>query len=336
MTGKADKILIVDDEETIRRVLSKKLSNEGYECFQAADAAQALEEMAKNDYSLVILDINMPGKTGLELLPEIKNNFPAAQVLMATANTDIDMAIQCLKNGAYDYVTKPFNLDEFIISVKRALEKRRLELENIEYRRNLEEKVSIQAEKIRLSFMNALGSLASALEAKDTYTGGHSNRVADISGAVAAAMSLSEEMVEKIKLAGLVHDVGKIGIREDILNKPGRLTEEELRHVQQHSEIGEQILLPIAGDEEIIRMVRGHHERYDGTGYPDRLKQDEIPLGARIIAVADSFEAMVSERPYRKAMSEKDALAEIRRSRGTQFDPAVADALLGLYDHPHA
>ena len=334
MTDKADNILIVDDEETIRRVLSKKLSSEGYECFQAANAAQALDEMAKNKYSLVILDINMPGKTGVELLPEIKSAYPYTQILMATADTDIDTAVKCIKFGAYDYVTKPFNLDEFIISVKRALEKRKLELENIEYQRNLEGKVSEQAEKIRLSFFNALASLASALEAKDTYTGGHSNRVSVISGAIAGAMRLPEEIVEKVKLAGLVHDVGKIGISEAILNKPGRLTDEEFHHVQQHPEIGEQILLPIAGDKEITRMVRSHHERYDGTGYPDRLKQEEIPLGSRIIAVADSFEAMISERPYRKALPKTEALDEIRRGRGTQFDPAAADALLQLYNAP--
>ena len=331
MTDKQESILIVDDEDTIRRILYKKLSGEGYRCHLATNGEQALDEMRKSTIGLVILDIKMPGKSGLELLPEIKTACPDTQVLMATATTDINAAVQCMKYGVYDYVTKPFNLDEIIFIVGRALDKRRLELENREYQHHLEDKVSEQSEKIRLSFLSAIAALASALEAKDKNTGGHSQRVAEISAAIANAMGLPQETNEKVKLAGTVHDVGKIGVSESILNKPGRLTHEEFQHVQKHPEVGQHILTPIAGDEEILKIVRSHHERYDGTGYPDGLKRDQIPLGSRIIAVADAYEAMTSQRPYRRAMSGESALIEIERGEGTQFDPNVAEAFLSSF-----
>jgi len=328
MMEKQGKILIVDDEAPIRKLLHSKLSSKGYQCWEAGGAEQALAKLRNNAIGLVILDIKMPGKSGIELLPEIKASHPDIAVVMATAISDINIAIECMKQGAYDYVTKPFNLDEVVLSVGRALEKRRLELENKEYQQHLEDKVAEQAKKIRASFLSAITSLAYALEAKDKYTSGHSQRVANVSVAIAKELDLPQESIERIRLAGLVHDIGKIGVREFVLNKPGRLTDEEFQHIQDHPEIGEHILAPIADDEEILRMVRNHHERYDGTGYPDRLEGDQIPLCARILAVSDAYEAMTSERPYRKAMSDKTACSEMERGKGTQFDPWVADAFL--------
>ncbi len=254
------RVLVVDDEESTRRLLHQKLSKEGYQCQETGNAKQALNKLKNNPVGLVILDIKMPGKSGIELLPEIKASYPDTAVVMATATTDINIAIQCLKQGAYDYITKPFNLDEVILSVEQALEKRRLELENKEYRQHLEDKVSEQTKKIRASFLGAITALAYALEAKDKYTGGHSQKVADISVAIAKELSLPEENVEKIRLSGLVHDIGKIGVTESVLNKPSRLTDEEFQHVQKHPEIGEYILAPIADDEEILRLVRSRHE----------------------------------------------------------------------------
>ncbi len=328
MIEKQEKILIVDDEEAIRKLLHQKLSSEGYQCLEAGSAGQALDNLRSNAVGLVILDIKMPGKSGIELLPEIKASYPDTAIVMATVTADINIAIQCMKQGAYDYITKPFNLDEVILSVDRALGMRRLELENKEYRQNLEDKVTEQAGRIRASFLNAIRALAYALEAKDEYTSGHSQRVADVSVAIARELGLPQESIDKITLAGLVHDIGKMGVRESVLNKPGRLTIEEFQQIQKHPEIGERILSPIAGDEEILNFVRNHHERYDGTGYPDRLKGAQIPLGARILAISDAYEAMTSERPYRKAMSNKAALAEIECGKGTQFDPEVGDAFL--------
>ncbi|MBI4283709.1 MAG: response regulator [Chloroflexi bacterium] len=324
----SETILVVDDEEAIRRLLQRTLSREGYLCEEAPDAWQAIEELHRNAFDLVLLDIKMPGKTGVELLPEIKASYPDTAVIMVTATAEIDVAIQCMKQGAYDFVTKPFNLDDVLLNVRRALEKRRLELEVREYRQHLEEKVAEQAEKIRASFLNAIRALAYALEAKDSYTSGHSQRVAEISSTIASELGLSEEDIDKVVLAGLVHDIGKIGVKESILNKPGRLTNDELQQVQQHPEIGEHILSPVAGNEDILQFIRNHHAHFDGTGYPDRLKGLHIPLGTRILAVADAYEAMTSERPYRKAMSDEAACAELERGKETQFDPEVVDAFL--------
>jgi putative two-component system response regulator len=331
MTRKQGVILIVDDEEMIRRLLNQRLSAEGYHCQQAANAGQALEKLRGGSIELVILDIKMPGKSGVELLPEIKAKYPDTAVIMATAISDASTAINCMKDGAYDYITKPFNLDEVGLSVGRALEKRRLELENRDYQQHLEQKVEAQAKKIRAAFFNAVTALAYALEAKDVYTSGHSQRVTEVSVAIAGEMGLAKKEIEKVRLAGLVHDIGKIGVREAVLNKPGSLSEEEYKHVRLHSETGERILIPIVDDEEILKAVRHHHERYDGWGYPDGLRGEQIPRLARIIAVADTFDAMTSERPYRKAMTEEEACAEIERCRGSQFDPEVADAFLKVW-----
>ena len=266
----------------------------------------------------------------IELLPEIKATRPDIAVIMATVVTDINTAIHCMKQGAYDYVNKPFNLDEVVLSIERALEKRKLELVNGDYRENLEEKVGEQAKKIRASFLNAITALAYALEAKDTYANGHSQRVAEISMAIAKELGLPRDSIEKIRLAGLIHDIGKIGVRESVLNKLGKLTNEEYQGIKYHCETGEHILSPIVEDDEILKAVRHHHERYDGTGYPDGLSGEQIPLTAKILAVADVYDALTSERPYRKAVSAEAACAEIEHSKGKQFDSEVTDAFLRI------
>ena len=351
-------ILIVDDEAGIRRLLKEKLTNEGYHCQEAGSADQALAKLGSGSgpMELVILDIKMPGKSGTELLSELRVMCPDTVVIMATAVTDTSTATQCMRGGAYDYITKPFDLDEVVLSIDRALEKRRLELENKDYQQYLEQKVEEQANKIRASFLNAITALANALEAKDKYTSGHSQRVAEISVAVAKELGMPADSVEKIRLAGLIHDIGKMGVQESVLNKSGRLTDQEYHHVISHCEIGERILIPIVEDNEILKMVRHHHERYDGTGYPDGLSGEQIPSGARILAVADAYsniahargkgeplsqgatilaiadayDAMTSTRPYRAALSPEAALEEIRRGAGTQFSPEVVDAFLRI------
>ncbi len=328
MLNQQETVLIVDDDAAIRKLLSRKLSREGYRCKEASTAEEALNRLESSPIELVILDIKMPGKSGIEVLPEIKARYPDTAVIMDTADTEISVAIQCLKQGADDYICKPFNLDEVTLSVQRALEKRRLVLELKDYHENLEQKVEEQAKKIRAAFLNAIAALANALEAKDKYTSGHSLRVVETSVAIARNLGLPPSSVEKIRLAGLIHDIGKIGVKEDILNKPGKLTGEEYQQVQYHCEIGEHILSPVVEDNEILQMVRHHHERYDGNGYPDGLSGEQITLGARILTVADTYDAMMSQRPYRSAMSRKEALDEIRRCTGTQFDPAVVNAFL--------
>jgi putative two-component system response regulator len=330
MAEKQPVILIVDDEAVVRRVLLEKVGAAGYRCEQASSADEALAKIRSTAVQLAILDVKMPGRSGIELLTEIKAAHPDIAVIMATAVIDISTAIECLKQGAYDYITKPFNLDEVVLSIERALEKKRLELEIRDYQLHLEQKVEEQARKIRAAFLNAITSLAYALEAKDKYTSGHSQRVAGISVAIAAELGLSRPEIEKIRLAGLIHDIGKIGVREAVLNKPGKVSAEEYQHILSHSDIGEHILTPIVEDDAILKAVRHHHERYDGTGYPDRLSGEEIPLAARILAVADTYDAIISGRPYRAAESIQTACDEIRHHRGGQFDPEVVDAFLRI------
>jgi len=325
MASKSAGILVVDDEESVRRLLITQLTDEGYRCHEASNARQVLDELHGNNIGLVMLDIKLPGKSGIELLPEIKSAYPDISVIMLTATADMKTAIQCLKHGAYDYITKPFELAEITLSVARAFEKRRLELENKEYQQHLEEKVAEQANKIRASFLNAITALAYALEAKDAYTSGHSQRVSNLSVAIARELNLPQSQINELRLAGLLHDIGKIGVRESVLNKPGRLTRKEFAMVKRHPEIGEHILRPIVDSADILEAVRNHHEHYNGSGYPDGLKNNEIPLAARILAVSDAYAAMTSERPYRKSMSADAALDEIARHKGTQFDPEIAD-----------
>jgi len=357
MTNDVEKatILVADDEFSVRDIISRRLTEEGYECAVACDGTDALKKLNAREFGLALLDIKMPGKLGTDVLEQIQIKCPDTAAIMITAVNDVETAITSLKMGAYDYIVKPVNLNTLVVSVERALDKRRLILENREYRLHLEEKVKEQAEKIRDSFLNSIASLANALEANDRYTSGHSQRVTEMAVAIARELSMSEDEIEKIRLAGLLHDIGKIGVRESVLNKPGRLTDEEYREVMAHPEIGERILSPVVGDMEILKMVRHHHERYDGNGYPDGLSGEEVSeetavvavveacsdmssaegkeklsQGARILAVADAYDAMTSDRPYRRAMSLQDACAEMENGRGRQFAPVVVDAFLRI------
>ncbi len=321
-------ILVVDDEAVIRRLLCQKMISLGYNCLEANGSQQAMDKMNERPADLVILDIMMPGGSGMELLPEIKKAYPDTIVIMATAAGDAETAIKCVRMGAYDYFTKPYNLDEVALSIARALNTRRLELEVLDYQNNLEEKVKVQAHKIRNSFMNAVTALALALDAKDGYTSGHSGRVSEISVVIAKELGMQDGSIENIRLAGLIHDIGKIGVKEEVLNKPGLLTPQESEHIKTHPAIGERILKPIVEEQEILDMVRLHHERIDGRGYPDGLSGGQIPPGAAIMALADAYDAMTSDRPYRKSLGHKIAMEEIKKGSGTQFSPDAVEAFL--------
>jgi response regulator RpfG family c-di-GMP phosphodiesterase len=289
--------------------------------------------LKKYPITLVIMDIRMPGKSGEEYLPEIISTYPDIAVIMVTAVNDAHMAINCMKRGAYDYLTKPFNLDEVFLSAERAMEKRRLILENRDYQNNLEQKVAVQAQKIKDSFLNSIKALAYALEAKDTYTSGHSQRVGDMAAVIAREMGFSSEEQERVRLAGMIHDIGKIGIQGTVLNKEGRLTDDEYAEMKRHCQIGERILSPVMNDSGLMQMVRSHHERFDGKGYPDGIVGKDISTGATILSVCDAFDAMISERSYRSAMEANAAFDEIKRCQGTQFNPEVVNAFLKARDH---
>ena len=327
MARQQEKLLIVDDEAPIRRVLRQRLSAEGYECREADSAEQALKTLAETPIALTILDIKMPGKSGIELLPEIKSDYPDTAVIMATAVSEVNIAVQCMKQGADDYICKPFNLEELSIAVQRALERRRLRLEIREYQQYLEEKVEEQTGQIRKIFLGAIEALVSALEAKDRYTGGHSRRVTEIALALGNKLGLSARDMEDLRWGSLLHDIGKIAVDPAIQNKPGKLTPDEYRHVMTHVRAGADIVRPIA-NAKIVEIIEHHHDRYDGSGLHQVVAGDDIPLGARILAVADAFDAMMSDRPYRSAMSITDIVEEIKRCAGTQFDPVIVAAFL--------
>jgi putative two-component system response regulator len=326
-TSMRETLLIVDDEDMIRKVLHLKLSREGYVCEEASDAERAVHILETVPIALVVLDIKMPGKSGTELLPEIKLGYPDTGVIMATAVNDIEVAIQCLKEGADDYICKPFNLEEVSIAVQRALEKRRLQLELREYQQFLEEKVEEQMIGTRRLFLGAMEALVSALEAKDKYTGGHSRRVTEIALAIGKELGLSRQEMEDLRWGSLLHDVGKIAIHQVIQNKPGSLTPEEYEHIMTHSQIGARIVRPVVNGK-ITEIIEHHHDHYDGSGLHQVVAGSAIPLGARIIAVADAFDAMSSDRPYREAMSVAEAVEEIKHCADNQFDPVVVAAFL--------
>ncbi|HEU4721405.1 MAG TPA: HD domain-containing phosphohydrolase [Gemmatimonadaceae bacterium] len=325
--------LIVDDEPRLRQVLAHLMRNDGFTCLEAENGEEATAVLERQPVTLVMSDLRMPKRDGVSLLGEIRSRWPDTAVVMITAVADVEVAVSCLAMGAMDYLTKPFHLEEVRARVAQALEKRRLVLENRGYQERLQEKVAIQARRLEELFLASVQSLAEALEVKDPYTRGHSVRVSHYSVVIAREMGLGGELLRRIELGGHVHDIGKIGVREDVLNKPGKLTNDEYQHIMTHPMVGWRILAPLLGDTpEALNIVRSHHERFDGRGIPDGIAGTDIPLEARIAAAADSFDAMTSDRPYRPGLSMEEALAEIVRCSGTQFDPRVVEAFVAAVE----
>ena len=337
MDGPKASILVVDDEDFIREIICRKLSGSGFECDSARSAEDALARIAQNDYDCVLSDIHMPGMSGVDLLRQIKLQSQDLAVILITGAPDIDAALEAMRLGAYDHLSKPLNLAALEMTVDRALEKKRLVEENREYQRDLESMVqertkqlSTANEDLQRLFTGSIKALAQALEAKDEYTQGHSARVAEESVNIARYLSLSETEIQRMWLAGYLHDIGKIGIKEAVLNKPGKLNEEEWNLIQQHPVVAGRILGPIPELSDIIDIIVHHHERYDGSGYPDGLEGNSIPLGARILAVADTYDALTSRRPYRDSLTLEEAYRILEEAAGTYLDPVIARAFLNL------
>jgi putative two-component system response regulator len=333
-----NRIMVVDDERVVNAILARYLSQVGYSCVTAQSGAEALGKLEAEPCALALCDVRMPGMDGIELLKRIKQYDEEIAVIMVSAVDNREVAVEAMRAGAYDYVIKPFHFDEVLISVQRALENRRLIMERKEYQRELERKVEERtrelAEKnaeLQRLFISAIESIVLALQAKDEYTEGHSRRVSARATAIARELSMAYDEVENIRLAALLHDIGKVGAKESILNKPGKLTDAEGEHIRTHPLIAASILEPITPLQGTIEYIKHVHEWYDGGGYPDGLAGGEIPLGARIIAVADVFDAMTSPRPYRPALEESAVIDHIRDQAGKQFDPVVVDAFLRVY-----
>src|SRR6266581_4227406 len=333
-----ERILVVDDEEAIREIVSSMLSSSGYKCKQAGSGLEALALLQSGEeFELMLSDLMMAELDGIALLERTKERFPDMPVVMVTAVHDISVALAAIRNGAYDYLLKPFEREQLLATARRALENRRLKLENRAYQTNLEALVTARTEQLRKAMSNleksydiTLEALGNALDLKDAETEGHSKRVTAFTIAIARAMGLSPDQIRVIARGAFLHDIGKMAIPDAILRKPGALDPAEREIMREHCYRGYQMLRKIPFLSEAAEIVYSHQEKFDGSGYPRGLKGTEIPLGARIFSVADTLDAMTSNRPYRAAQTLQAARDEIQRWSGRQFDPDVVQVFLSM------
>ena len=331
------RILIVDDDESVRDVISVLLREEGYNCVVAEGAEMALDLAAAEETPLVISDMKMPGKDGLWLLENFRARHPDTSVIMLTGYGDTEAAVDCLRRGAVDYLLKPPKLTDLIRAIERALAKRRIELARKRYQKKLERKVRDRTTELRSAlrdiantYQNTLLALVAALDAREHETSDHSQRVVRYTVAIAEKMGIKGQELEEIGRGALLHDIGKIGGPDAVLLKPGKLTPDEWKEMRRHPDIGFQMIQAIPFLNTPAEIVLSHQERYDGGGYPRNLGRNEIHIGARIFAVADTLDAMTSDRPYRMGTTFANAITEIQRCGGTQFDPEVVQAFLAI------
>ncbi len=327
-TNGKGRVLVADDEPHIRGLLRRVLTAEGYEVIEAADGREALELFESESPEVILSDLLMPRMNGLELLDAVKERDDTVAFVLLTGAGTTENAIKALRRQAEDYLLKPFNLEEVTLAVDRALAHRRLVRENRAYQAELEARVSEQAKQIETLFVDALLSLANAIEARDGYTGGHIERVTAYAMATGRELGLEGEELRNLWVSGLLHDVGKIGVPDRILTKPGRLTEDEYEVMKQHPEIGAAIMRRSSFLRSALPGVLHHQERWDGRGYPAGLRREEICVEGRILAVADTYDAIATTRPYRGGRSAEEAVAELRRCAGTQFDPRIVNAFV--------
>lgn len=326
-----DKILIVDDEDAIRSLFVEALNELGYDCDVARNGLECLEKFYRvRDYDVVLLDVQMPELNGIETLKKLKSYSPDLSVIMVSASREIENVRVALREGAYDYVFKPFNVIDVDAVIRRALERANLIKANKDYQKNLERKVADQTRELVKLYSGTLEAMILALDLREHETGHHSYRVTEYALNLGRHLRLDESQLSVIAKGALLHDIGKIGVPDNILLKPDSLTDEEWELMKQHAHLGYELLNKIEFLEESSLIVYTHHERYDGNGYPQGLAGDEIPLGARIFSVVDAFDAMTSKRVYKKAMPFEEAVDRIRESSGTQFDPVVVDTFVNV------
>jgi putative two-component system response regulator len=320
------RVILADDDASIRTVLRASLPACRFEVREVADGEEALRAFGERGADLIFSDLQMPRMGGLELLRRVRAHDETVAFVILTGAGTVENAVEALRLQADDYLVKPFLVDEVLLSAERAVSYRRLLRENRAYRGHLEERVSEQARQIEGLVLDALRSLAAAIETRDDYTGGHVERVARYAAATGRELGLSGDELHALWVGALLHDVGKIGVSDAVLRKPAPLTAEEYAEMKRHPEIGARIMEGSSFLRPGHTAVLHHQERWDGTGYPFGLAGEDISLHGRIVSVVDTFDAIVSARPYRSAATCEEALAEIRRHAGTQFDPAVVAA----------
>ncbi len=395
------KILIVDDEEAIRTIICRKLQGEGYDCTVASGGEEALESASTQDFDLLLSDVKMPGISGIELLSQMMTLHPDIGVIMITAVSDAHTAVEAMKLGAFDYVTKPFDLNALIARVEKAIERTRLVTENKGYQDELENKVEEQVGEIRQYYREAIEALAreevaletlnasqknhvksvvtgtevstsqtyssdmaaefagkisqsfnpeekagsegaymqmarllaQMTETREPYANGHSERVCQLAREIAVQLKCEPDLIRDIRLAAIVHDIGKVVIPDTVLFKPGKLTTKERNEVKKHPGASVEMLQGVEYFQNVLPLIEGHHEWFDGKGYPNGLKGEDIPLGARIIAVADAYEAMTCPRPHRDLLSNGEAVQNLMEGAGKQWDPTIVDAFLQVLEN---
>ena len=335
--GSTARILIVDDEPHVRSMLSATLGRQNYETVMVGTSAEALELIDRQDFYLVLTDIVMRDGTGIGLLDRIRANQPETPVVMVTAVQDISVAINAMRRGAYDYLIKPFEREQLLSTVRSALGHRKTLLETAVYKQDLEEVVRARTNLLHHAIVDlersydiTLEALGDALDLKDSETEGHSKRVTAYTIALARAMGIESDHVKVIARGAFLHDIGKMAIPDAILRKPGKLTPREQKTMREHCERGYHILRKIPFLSEAAEIVYSHQEHYDGSGYPRGLRGEAIPLGSRIFSLADTLDAITSDRPYRGARSFDVARQEILRCAGQQFDPAVVEVFVKI------
>jgi putative two-component system response regulator len=331
------RILIVDDEAIVRDVLARKLASLGYACESCDNGKDALSLLASKKIDLVLADVLMSEVDGTPFLKEALRISPDIAVILVTSVVDIEVAVDSLKDGAYDFITKPFSLEEVSISVSRALEKRRLLLENQNYQRTLEEKVASRTGQLKAAlgvlehtYHSTLVALSKALDSRDADSDGHSLRVTVYATRLARQIGMDEPKIKIIEQGVLLHDIGKIGIPDALLRKPGELSPSEWVMMKRHPEIGCRILSSIKFLKGAAQLVLHHHEQYDGNGYPQGLKGDEIDPGARIFAIADALDDLTSNRQFQSAISFEAAAQKIEEMSGAQLDPAFVSEFMNI------
>jgi len=330
-------ILIVDDEEMIRDLLTSALLQDNYVCHQAANVDEAFVILGNQQIDLVISDIMMPGRSGVELLRDLKKVDPDIAVLMITGLSDMNTAMECVHLGADDYITKPFGISRVVLTVKNLIERRCLAIEKKNYQASLEFKVMEQTEQIRNTmnelshaYNSTLTALVRSLDAREKEVGSHSERVMNYAVFLAKKMGICGKELEELAKGALLHDIGKIGISDNILLKPGQLDDSDWIEMRKHPQVGYAILSEITFLKEPTEIILCHHERFDGTGYPKQIKGSLIPVGARIFALVDTLDAMTSDRPYRRALPFEAVTNEVIKYSGTQFDPEIAKLFLSI------
>lgn len=319
------RVLVVDDEEVMLSILEEVLSEDGYQVTLSRTAKEAMDILEQDSFDLALIDKNLSDRSGVDLLRWLRDKGGETEVIVITGYGSLESALETIRLGAFDYLLKPFeSLEGVRRRIRNAIERREIAAMN----RELLEELRESNVRIQRAYEETLQVLARAVEGKDQVTRDHIENVKDLSLAVGRKLGLNEDELRNLRFGSILHDIGKVGVSTEILKKREKLTEEEYRHLQSHVEIGTRIVRGIDFLKDVVPMVKCHHERYDGSGYPDGMKGDVIPLGARIIAVVDAFDAMIANRPYHPEKPVRDALDRLMKLGGTHFDPQVVGALV--------